>query len=181
MLMSHSARSAWLTGRPRCGDSARAAPAASASMQAAMARSRMDVLRVDMAHLALAIDRPARDRIVVVAREAAHRGRLGGLSAPGDELLARGLRVSALVPGTALQDRGSAVPAPRHAEAGEGFRQPRLVERSFRPALAAVGRHEDLCDPPVARIGDAGDLVDTGLPELEAGRRRGDERLHLLH
>src|SRR5215472_16838137 len=148
MLMSHSARSAWLIGRPRCGDSARAAqaPLASASMQAAITRS-----RVSMVHLALAIDRPAGDGVEVVAREGAHRGRLGGLSALGHELLAGRLRVAGFVPGAALQDRGAAVPAPRHAEAGEGFWQPRLVERGIAPALAAVGGDGDFCDPPIAR------------------------------
>src|ERR1700731_2745721 len=159
MLMSHWARSAWLIGRPRCGLSVRAAPtpAASTTTQAAIARS-----RVDMPHLALAVDRPARDGVVVVAREAAHRGRLGGLPALCHELLAGRLRVAGLVPCAALQDCGSAVPAPRHAEAGEGLGQSRLVERSFRPALAAIGGHENFCDPPSAGIGDAGNLVEAG-------------------
>src|SRR5262249_6114688 len=119
-----------------------------------------------MAHLTLAADRPAGDGVEVVAREGAHRGRLAGLSALGHELLAGRLRVAGLVPGPALQDRGTAVPAPRHAEPGEGLRQPRLVERGFRPALAAVGGDENLRDPPIARIGDAGDLVDPRILEL---------------
>src|ERR1051326_1004445 len=156
-------------------------------MQAAIARlridiPRIDISRIDMAHLALAIDRPARDGVEVMAREAAHRGHLGRLPALGHELLAGRMRVAAFVPGPALQDRGAAVPAPRHAEAGEGFWQPRLVERGFRPALAAIGGDEDLCDPPVARIGDAGNLVDAGLAELQAGRRdRKSTRLNSSH
>src|SRR5215470_14807959 len=103
-------------------------------MEAAIARS-----RVDMAHLTLAIDRPARDGIEVVAREPEHRGRLGGLPALCHELLAGRLHVAGFVPCPALQYCGATVPAPRHAEAGKGLGQSRLVERSFRPALSAIG------------------------------------------
>src|SRR5579884_2207755 len=104
MLMSHSASSAWLTGLPRWGDSARTAPATSATMPSASTNRRVGLLGVDMPHLALRSHRPARDGIEVVTREAEHRRRLGGLSAPCHELRAGRLRVAGLVPGPALQD-----------------------------------------------------------------------------
>src|ERR1700722_19879901 len=152
MLMSHAAKSFGLIGLPSRGLSARAAAPSASTRPAAIAS-----LRIDMLHLALGVDAPARHCIEVVAGESEHRRRLGGVAAPRHELLPRRLRAAAFVPGAALQHRGAAVPPPRHAEAGEGLRQPRLVERRLAPALAAVGGDHHLVDAAVAGIGDAGD------------------------
>ncbi len=106
--------------------------------------------------------------------------RLLGLAALRDELGAQRLRVAGLVPGAALQHRGAAVPAPRHAEAGERLGQHRRLQRRLRPALAAVRRDHDLGDTAGPRIGDAGNLVVAGLLQGMAEGRVGDEGLHLL-
>src|SRR5579871_2011265 len=161
--MSHGARSAGVIGFPRfgfkSGPSASAAPAAAIAMMPA-AIARIADLRIDMPDLSLGVDRPTGDGVVVLAGEREHRWRLGGLAALRYELFAGRLHVAGLVEGAALQDRGAAVPSPRHAEAGEGLGQPRLLEGCLGPALAAVGRHQDLGDPSSAGIGDPGNLVD---------------------
>src|ERR1700722_16593506 len=174
-LMSHGARSAGVIGLPRLGPSASAMPAphANASMPAPIAS-----LRIDMFDLSLGVHGPTGDGVEMLAREAEHRWGLRSLAAQRHELFPGRLHVAGLVPGPALQDRRPAVPPPRHAEAGEGLGQPRLLERRLRPALAAVRRHHHLGDAAGAGIGDAGNLVDAGLLELEAGRRVGDEGLH---
>src|SRR5215831_16332371 len=98
----------------------------------------------------------------------------------GNDLGARRLHVAALVPGPALQHRGSAVPAPGHAEARERPWQHRLLQRRVAPALAAVCRDHDPGDAAGARIGDAGTLVVAGLLQGQSGRWVRDERLDLL-
>src|SRR5262245_36226687 len=111
MLMSQAAISAGSIACPRLG------PAAKAALEAS-ARRRMGpaTLRVDMFHLPVGLDRPAREAVVVLVRETEHVRDLLGLAAHRDELRAGGLHVARLVPGAALQHRGSAVPSPRHAE-----------------------------------------------------------------
>src|SRR5260370_1899701 len=178
MLISHSARSACVIGLPRRGPSASATLAPSASPATpAMTAS----LGIDMLDLPLGLDRPTGDGVEMVARKTADRRGFRGLAAQRHELLAGRLHVAGLVPGPALQDRRPAVPAPRHREPGEGLRQARLLQGRFGPTLAAVRGDQDLGDPPGARIGDAGYLVDARLLVGEAGRWRGDEGLHLLH
>ena len=90
-----------------------------------------------------------------------------------------GCTVAGLVPGAALQHDRLAVPAPGHAEAGQRLGQHRRIERGFRPALAAVGRDHHLRDPAIARIGEAGNLVEARSLERQPGRRVGDEGLDL--
>src|SRR5689334_8339320 len=111
-LMSQAAISSAVIGLPRSGPAAKAPVAASAAAASAAPSS-----RVDMFHLAVALDSPARRAVVVLADEC--RDGLGALALAtlGDDLRARRLRVSRLVPRAALQDRGAAVPAPRNAEA----------------------------------------------------------------
>src|SRR3954452_15590756 len=109
--MSHGAISCGVIGLPRPGSpgpSASAPPAPTASVSE-MAQSRR--LCVDMLYLTLVAHGPARDRVEMLAREGEHRRRLRGLAAMRDQLGARRLSGSALVPGAALQDRGPAVPA----------------------------------------------------------------------
>src|SRR6266568_4908591 len=120
MLMSQGAMSAGSSGLPRLGPSAKAAPTAKAK---ANETAQTESLRIDMLDLPFGVDRPARDGVEVLARKPQHRRRLRGLAARGDELPARRLRIAAFVPGAALQDCRAAVPAPGHAEPGEGLGQ----------------------------------------------------------
>src|SRR5262249_57552525 len=130
--MSHAAMSAWLIGRPRLGVSACAATSAAASAATASA-----ILRVDMLDLPLLADGPAGDAVPMLVREAQHVRHLLGFAARRHELGARGLHVAGLVPGAALQGGGSAVPAPRHAEARERLGHHRRLPRSPPPPPAA--------------------------------------------
>src|SRR6266851_4890654 len=114
MLMSQGAISAGSIGRPRLGPSATAVPAPNTKASAA---AEIETLRVNMFHLAFAVDRPAGETVVVLVREAEDPRDLLGFSALGDELCAGRLHVAGFVPRAALQYRGSAVPAPGHAEA----------------------------------------------------------------
>src|SRR5882672_902030 len=137
-------------------------------------------LSVDMFDLPFAVDRPTREAVVVLVGEAERIRRFPGLAALGDELGAQRLHAAGLVPGAALQYHRPAVPAPGHAEARERLGQHRLLQRGLAPALAAVGRHQHLGYSAVARIGDAGDLVEARPFERVAERRVGDEGLHFL-
>src|SRR3954447_24931382 len=136
MLMSHGAISASVIGLPSFGPCAETAATLSSTPVATR-----KALRVDMANASLLVDGPARDRVEVLARERADGRRLGGLSAHRDELGAGRLHVSALVPRAALQHGGASVPAPRHAEARECFRQNRVLQRRLSPALAGIRRY----------------------------------------
>src|SRR6266566_5080707 len=141
MLMSQAAISDGLIGFPRFGAWAKAMlePRASVSTTADP-RS----LRVYMLHLPAALDRPRRDGVVVLAREAGYGRDARGLAAHTHDLGSGRLHVTGLVPRSALQCRGTAVPTPRHAEPGERFAVHGLLQRGLRPALAAVGGHHDL-------------------------------------
>src|SRR5262245_5690193 len=175
--MFQAVMSASVIGLPRPGVSAAAVPAPKASTTA---RARTG-LRIDMLDLPVAVDAPARDAVVVLIGERQRaRHRFFGLAARSHELGASGLHVAGLVPGAALQHDRLAVPAPRHAEAGERFWNDRLLQRRLRPALAAVGRNHDLGDTSVARIGDAGDLVEALVLERVTEGGMGDERFDLL-
>src|SRR5262249_8570331 len=173
--MSQSARSASVSDWPRFGVSA-VAPEANTSAAATPSR----LLRIDMFHLALVVDRPAGDDIHVSHRERGD-GEVGpGLTALGGDLRACGLRIAGFIPGTALQHDRLAVPAPRHAEAGERLAQHRLLQRGLRPALAAIGRDHHARDTAVAGIGEARDLIETRALERVPRRRMSHERLDLL-
>jgi len=84
------------------------------------------------------------------------------------------------IEGSALQHRGPAVPAPRHAEARERLWQYRLLQCRLRPAFSSIGRNHDLGDAAGTRIGDAGNLVVTRLLQHVSVRRCRDEGLDLL-
>src|SRR6266571_3514133 len=175
MLMSQAAMSAGSTGVPRFGPAEKAALEPRPS-----ARTMPGSLCVDMFHLPFAVDRPAREAVVVLVRESQHVRDLLGLAALGHELGAGRLHVAGLVPCAALQDRWPAVPPPGHAEPRESLGEHRRLQRCLRPALAAVGRNHHLGDSAVARIGDAGDLVVSVPLQRQPRRRMGDEGLHLL-
>src|SRR5260370_3786980 len=115
-LMSQAAMSAGLIGLPRFGVWAKATPAlrATASMTANPRK-----LRVYMLHLPAALDRPTGDRVVVLAVEACHRRKSRGFAARRHQLGSGRLLIAGLVPRSALQYRGAAVPSPRHAESSE--------------------------------------------------------------
>src|SRR5882672_2605169 len=174
MLMSQAVMSASEIRAPSPGVCASAAPEPTRSAQTASG------LSVDMFDLPFAVDRPTREAVVVLVGEAERIRRFLGLAALGDELGAQRLHAAGLVPGAALQYHRPAVPAPGHAEARERLGQHRLLQRGLAPALAAVGRHQHLGYSAVARIGDAGDLVEARPFERVAERRVGDEGLHFL-
>src|SRR5262249_4685499 len=128
--------SASLIGLPRPGVSATAVPApnANASERANSA------LRVDMLDPSGTIDAPAGDAVVVLVGEPQRvRHRLAGLAARGNELGTERLHRAGFIPGATLQDRGLAIPAPRHAEAGEALRKHRGFQGRPPPAAAAPG------------------------------------------
>src|ERR1700730_14300559 len=137
-------------------------------------------LCIDMFDLPFAVDRPAREAVVMLVGEG-QRGRQGlpGLTPRRHEFGTQRLYVAGLVPGTTLQDRRLAIPAPRHHEAGEGLFVDGTVQRGFAPALAAVGRNHDLGDTSSTRIGDAGDGVEARLLQGTAERGVRDKALDL--
>src|SRR5262245_22487621 len=170
--MFHAAMSASVTGLPRPGVSASAAPAPKPSPSATASSD----LCIDMLDPSLAVDAPAGDAVVVLVGEGeGARQRLLGLPARRDELGAQRLHVATFVPRAALQDHRLAVPAPRHAETGERLGIYRRLQRRLSPAFPAVGRDHDLGDAAVARIGDAGNLVEAGPFERMAEGRMRDE------
>src|SRR5438034_107419 len=154
-LMSHAAISSGVIGLPRSGPAAKALVVASASAASAAPSS-----RVDMLHLPVAVDSPARGTVVVLADERGDGPNVLALATLGHDLRARRLHVSRLVPRAALQDRRAAVPAPWNAEAGERLGEHGLLQCSFCPTPAAVGGNHHPGDAAVARISDAGDLVE---------------------
>src|SRR5579871_6744765 len=109
MLMSQVARSSGEIALPRLGDCWAAAAPHRATSAAAAASSRINIF-----HLALVGDVPARDHVAVeVAAVATQR----------DKLRPRRLDVAGLVGGAALQRHRAAIPLPGHAEARERLRQ----------------------------------------------------------
>src|SRR5215470_2344309 len=153
MLMSQAAMSAVPTDLPRLGPSAAAAPATSKS---ANQKPEITQLRVGMFNLPRGVDRPAGDGIAVLVQNRRHRGDHLQFAALGDELGSGRLRITSLVPGAALQDRGTAIPAPWHPEAGERLAQYRLLQSRLCPAAPAIGGNHDPGDAAGARIGDTG-------------------------
>src|ERR1700730_10323679 len=125
MLVSHTSISAGLTALPRFGPSPCAADEPSASATT-MAERRC--LCVNMVHLPVAIDRPARDGVEVLVRESVNGRDRFQLAALRDELGTSRLRVARVVPGAALQYSGTAVPTPRHAKARKRFAEHRLLQ-----------------------------------------------------
>src|SRR5215471_2632644 len=98
-VRSHGARSASEIGCPRFGPSAVAGAA-----QTKRATSAEMILSVHIGHSTVGINRPARNRVVVMARKLRPAGRRLRLSAQRNELGPRGLNVPAFIPGAALQD-----------------------------------------------------------------------------
>src|SRR6266571_2644808 len=158
MLMSQGARSAGLIGCPNLG----ASVASATPRPSATAVAKASISCIDMAHLTLVIDPPARDGVAVLHRERRHVRCTPGRAALGGECLSGRLHVAGLVRRTALQDRGATIPVPRNTEASECFAQNRRLQRRPRPALAAVGRDLDLADTAIPGKGNAGDLVEAG-------------------
>src|SRR5580700_7919619 len=147
--MSHCLMSASVSGLPRPGDCASAAPTPTASARAVAAIK----LRVDMLDLPFAVDRPACCAVVMLVRESERRGdRVHRFAPLRHEFGAQRLNVAAVVVSTAEQRRRLAVPAPRHDEAREGLFVDRALQRGFAPAPAAVGRDQHFRDAPCARI-----------------------------
>src|SRR5689334_25274495 len=105
MLISQAMMSAGPIGLPRLGASAKAAPAASKS---ANQTAEITPLRVGMLDLPRAVDRPAGDGVEVLVRKRRDRRDRLQLSAFGDKFGTGRLHVAGLVPGPALQDRGTA-------------------------------------------------------------------------
>src|SRR5271166_5618108 len=177
MLMSQAAMLASVSGLPRPGPSADAAPA---TRQSASPTAEEILLGVNMLDLPRTVDAPAGDGVEVMVQHRPDRRNRFQLPTLGDEFGSGRLRVARLVPGAALQGRGPAVPTPGHAEAREGLAEHRLRQGRLSPAFAAIGRNHDLGDPAGAGIGDAGDLVESRPLQAHPRRRLGDERLDLL-
>src|ERR1700730_4339078 len=130
--MSQALMSASETGLPSPGLSASTGPAPSESARA----SAESGLCIDMLDLPFAVDRPAGDAVVVLVGESQRgRHRLAGLAPRRHEFGAQRLGVAAVVPGAALQDRGLALPAPGHDEAGERLGIDGPLQRGFCPRL----------------------------------------------
>src|SRR5438445_3994088 len=176
-LMSQAAMSAGLIGFPRLGVWAKATLALRASVSVTANPRR---LRIYMLHLPAALDRPTGDRVVVLTGEAGHRRNSRGFAARRHQLGSGRLLVAGLVPRSALQYRRAAVPSPRHAESSERLVEDRLLQCRLRPALAAVGGHHDFCNAAVARVGEAGNLIESWPLQRKPGRRMGDEGFDLL-
>src|SRR5262245_16340878 len=112
IVMSHGARSPGVIGWPRLGfrlfwfwlSAANTPTERPSAIDAAIAA----ILSVDMSDAPIRCDRPAGDRVYVLAREREDGRRRRGLATLGDELLARGLHVAAFVHCAALQRRRSA-------------------------------------------------------------------------
>src|SRR3989475_2588932 len=100
MLMSQAAISAGSIGVPRFGPAEKAALEPRPS-----ARTMPGSLCVNMFHLPFAVDRPAREAVVVLVREAEDRRDLIGLPALGNQPGAGPLHASRLGPSAAPQHR----------------------------------------------------------------------------
>src|SRR6266404_2685446 len=174
MLMSQAAISALSMGLPRLGPAARQ-PKLTAKINSAAVNS-----CVDMAYRPGAADRPAGDAVKVLAREGGDRRHFRSLSPHRDDLGARGLHVARLVPGPALQHGRAAIPVPGDTEPRKSLAEHRFVQGRLRPALAAVGRDHHFGNAAVARISDAGYLVEARRLQHQPRRRVGDEGLYLL-
>src|SRR3981081_3322891 len=115
MLMAQAVISASSIGLPRLGVSANALPVA---ITTARAITETAGLGIDMLDLPFAIYSPARDGVVMLIGETEDRRLRLEFAARGHELLTGRLNVTRLVPGPALQDRRTAIPAPWHAAPG---------------------------------------------------------------
>src|SRR4029434_620356 len=177
MLMSQAAISTGSIGFPRFGAWAKAAlePRESARTKAVIG-----ILRINMFDLPLVVDCPARGAVIVLARKSRYGRDFRRLSAECYDWSAVRRHVAGLVPRASLQDRRAAIPVPWHAEPGESLAVHRFLERRLRPALTTIGRHHDLRNPAVARIGDTGNLVEAGLFQKHPRRGMRDERFDLL-
>src|SRR2546430_3333230 len=134
MLMSQGARSAGVIGCPNLG-----ASAASATLRpSASAVAKASISCIDMAHLALVIDPPARDDVAVLHRERRDVRRTPRRAALGDECLSRRLHVAGLVCRTTLQGCGATIPVPWNTEASERFAQNRRLQRSRRCSVCTT-------------------------------------------
>src|SRR5262245_43410342 len=96
-----------------------------------------------MFHLAIRVDCPGCDRVVVLAWKRSDGWNLSGLASLGYKLRACGLHISSVVPCAALQYCGTAVPPPRDTESRESFAVDRFLERCLCPGLATIGGNRD--------------------------------------
>src|SRR5262252_6252434 len=99
MLMSHSPRSASVTGLPRPGRSAAAAAPSPNARGMTTARP----LRIYMLGLPFGVDGPTRYHVHVTHRESGNGDIDLGLAALRQELAAGRLHIARLIPGAALQ------------------------------------------------------------------------------
>src|SRR5450755_974041 len=177
MLMSQAAMAASSIGLPRLGVSANEASVIIADNNAA---EKIAHLAVNMLDLPIASDAPTGDRVVVLVGKGQDRRRFRQFAARGHEFGAGRLYIAGFIPRPALQRGRAAVPAPWHAETGEGLAQDRFLKCRWRPALAAVGGDHYFLDPAGAGIGDARNLVETRTLQHHAVRRAGDEGFDFL-
>src|SRR5215510_12047770 len=177
MLMSHADRSVAVMGFPSFGVCPNAALENSVSVRKIR---NVRSLSVNIPYLPAAFDRPARNGIIVLARESGHSRRPRRLAAGRDKLRAGRLHIPGLVPCAALKDHGTAIPTPRHAESSECLALDGTLKRGLSPGLATIGGHHDLGDAAIARIGDAGNLIESRAAQCKPGRWMRDEGFHFL-
>src|SRR5258705_4991087 len=115
ILMSQAAISAAVIGLPSPGPSAAAALTTQANATPAV---QPENLCINMSDLAFAVDRPARDAVVMLGRERGHRRDGLGLTTLGNNLGARQVHVASFVPCAALQYGRPAIPGPRKPKSG---------------------------------------------------------------
>src|SRR5262245_8885110 len=121
MLMSQAAKSCGDMGCPNfCPSAAVAVP----QPRERVSRTIDAVLScIDMAHLAIGVDCPARNRIEMTGENCGHGRQSFGLTAFRYECRPGRLNVAGLIRRTALQDCGLPAPVPRHSESSKGLAQ----------------------------------------------------------
>src|SRR3989442_838008 len=139
MWRAQAASSPCVIGVPRLRTAASAGPASNIS----------STLRVNMADSSRCIDAPARDAVVVLARETRNPWHARSLAAHRDDLRARRLHVALIVPGAALQDCRAAIPLPRDAKARERLCHHGLLQCGLPPCRPPAGERPHLADATV--------------------------------
>src|SRR5215469_903177 len=180
--ISQRATSAGRTGTPRWGLPG-LAPAANADGHPnshIQTHNSPFTLGIGMGHLSMAVHGPAGDDVAMMIFEGKNRRSGIELPAGGDKFRARRLEGTMVVPGAALQNDGTAIPAPWHAKAGESVARNRLLQSGFTPAFATIGGNHHLCDFSLAGIGNPGNLIEAGLLQIPAWRWPGDEGFDLV-
>src|SRR5260370_35877656 len=150
MLMSHSARSASVTGLPSPGRSAPMAVDAPSASPNGMTTAR--VLCIDMLDLPFGIDGPARDHIHMSHWECGHREVHLGRAPLGEHLVAGRLNIAGFGPGAAWQNHWLPVPTPGHAEPGQRLAPYGRVRPAIAPHPTPAGWYRACRKPTICPL-----------------------------